>query len=145
MPLYAGHIIDAQDYCYERINLMLSLLDKAHAQKFQQMLIGLHCSVPGSCNITEKIKQLHNTTLCSKSPTLPPEVEEEEQDCMDFWPLKPQRGALICGAESLPIRTIRFYCSDQGFCSDSNLPAPCRRRAHEESIYRINHTTPQYF
>ncbi|RLN28698.1 putative beta-1,3-galactosyltransferase 12 [Panicum miliaceum] len=32
----------------------------------------------GSCNITEKIKQLHNTTLCSKSPTLPPEVEEEE-------------------------------------------------------------------
>jgi len=32
----------------------------------------------GSCNITEKIKQLHNTTLCSKSPTSPPEVEEEE-------------------------------------------------------------------
>ncbi|CAL4895317.1 unnamed protein product [Urochloa decumbens] len=32
----------------------------------------------GSCNITDKIKQLHNTTLCSKSPTLPPEVEEEE-------------------------------------------------------------------
>ncbi|KAE8782365.1 putative beta-1,3-galactosyltransferase 12 [Hordeum vulgare] len=32
----------------------------------------------GSCNPIEKIKELHNTTLCSKSPTLPPEVEEEE-------------------------------------------------------------------
>ncbi|XP_062230986.1 probable beta-1,3-galactosyltransferase 12 [Phragmites australis] len=32
----------------------------------------------GSCNIADKIKELHNTTLCSKSPTLPPEVEEEE-------------------------------------------------------------------
>ncbi|CAD6334363.1 unnamed protein product [Miscanthus lutarioriparius] len=32
----------------------------------------------GTCNIADKIKQLHNTTVCSKSPTLPPEVEEEE-------------------------------------------------------------------
>ncbi|KAL6864909.1 hypothetical protein ACP4OV_016060 [Aristida adscensionis] len=32
----------------------------------------------GSCNIADKITGLHNTTLCSKSPTLPPEVEEEE-------------------------------------------------------------------
>uniref|UniRef100_A0ACD5TPZ7 Uncharacterized protein n=1 Tax=Avena sativa TaxID=4498 RepID=A0ACD5TPZ7_AVESA len=32
----------------------------------------------GSCNLIEKIKELHNTTLCSKSPTLPPDVEEEE-------------------------------------------------------------------
>lgn len=32
----------------------------------------------GTCNIADKIMQLHNTTLCSKSPTLPPEVEEEE-------------------------------------------------------------------
>ncbi|CAD6342938.1 unnamed protein product [Miscanthus lutarioriparius] len=31
----------------------------------------------GTCNIADKIKQLHNTTVCSKSPTLPPEVEEE--------------------------------------------------------------------
>lgn len=34
--------------------------------------------IPGTCNIADKIKQLHNTTVCSKSPTLPPEVEEEE-------------------------------------------------------------------
>jgi hypothetical protein len=34
--------------------------------------------IPGACNIADKIKQLHNTTVCSKSPTLPPEVEEEE-------------------------------------------------------------------
>ncbi|KAK3137301.1 hypothetical protein QOZ80_5BG0450550 [Eleusine coracana subsp. coracana] len=32
----------------------------------------------GPCNIADKMKGLHNTTLCSKSPTLPPEVEEEE-------------------------------------------------------------------
>uniref|UniRef100_A0ACD5TK98 Uncharacterized protein n=1 Tax=Avena sativa TaxID=4498 RepID=A0ACD5TK98_AVESA len=32
----------------------------------------------GSCNPIEKIQGLHNTTLCSKSPTLPPDVEEEE-------------------------------------------------------------------
>lgn len=32
----------------------------------------------GSCNPVGKIKELHNTTLCSKSPTLPPDVEEEE-------------------------------------------------------------------
>ncbi|PWZ10367.1 putative beta-1,3-galactosyltransferase 12 [Zea mays] len=32
----------------------------------------------GTCNVADKIKQLHNTTVCSKSPTLPPEVEEEE-------------------------------------------------------------------
>ncbi|TVU17061.1 hypothetical protein EJB05_33072, partial [Eragrostis curvula] len=32
----------------------------------------------GTCNLADKIKELHNTTLCSKSPTLPPEVEEEE-------------------------------------------------------------------
>uniref|UniRef100_A0A0D9WDP9 Hexosyltransferase n=1 Tax=Leersia perrieri TaxID=77586 RepID=A0A0D9WDP9_9ORYZ len=31
-----------------------------------------------SCNPAEIVKQLHNTTLCSKSPTLPPEVEEDE-------------------------------------------------------------------
>jgi hypothetical protein len=54
------------------------ILAQAHAWRFQQKLKGLHYSVPGSCNITNKIKQLHNTTLCSKSPTLPPEVEEEE-------------------------------------------------------------------
>ncbi|KAL6624549.1 hypothetical protein ACP70R_031870 [Stipagrostis hirtigluma subsp. patula] len=32
----------------------------------------------GTCNLADKIKELHNTTMCSKSPTLPPEVEEEE-------------------------------------------------------------------
>uniref|UniRef100_A0A0E0KZJ2 Hexosyltransferase n=1 Tax=Oryza punctata TaxID=4537 RepID=A0A0E0KZJ2_ORYPU len=30
-----------------------------------------------SCNSAEIVKALHNTTLCSKSPTLPPEVEDE--------------------------------------------------------------------
>ncbi|KAL5231709.1 hypothetical protein ABZP36_030485 [Zizania latifolia] len=30
-----------------------------------------------SCNPAEIVKELHNTTLCSKSPTLPPEVEDE--------------------------------------------------------------------
>ncbi|KAG8067435.1 hypothetical protein GUJ93_ZPchr0005g15252 [Zizania palustris] len=30
-----------------------------------------------SCNPAEIAKVLHNTTLCSKSPTLPPEVEDE--------------------------------------------------------------------
>ncbi|KAF0926564.1 hypothetical protein E2562_026880 [Oryza meyeriana var. granulata] len=30
-----------------------------------------------SCNPAEIVKALHNTTVCSKSPTLPPEVEDE--------------------------------------------------------------------
>uniref|UniRef100_J3M4R2 Hexosyltransferase n=2 Tax=Oryza brachyantha TaxID=4533 RepID=J3M4R2_ORYBR len=30
-----------------------------------------------SCNPAEIVKELHNTTVCSKSPTLPPEVEDE--------------------------------------------------------------------
>jgi hypothetical protein len=46
-----------------------------YARKF--VVINPH-PIPGTCNIADKIKQLHNTTVCSKSPTLPPEVEEEE-------------------------------------------------------------------
>ncbi|XP_072979355.1 probable beta-1,3-galactosyltransferase 12 [Typha angustifolia] len=31
----------------------------------------------GLCKPVEKMKELHNTTMCSKSPTLPPEEEED--------------------------------------------------------------------
>ncbi|XP_020097629.1 probable beta-1,3-galactosyltransferase 12 [Ananas comosus] len=32
----------------------------------------------GLCNPVEKMKELHNNTMCSKSPTLPPEEEADE-------------------------------------------------------------------